>query len=192
MRDIATVRVIGWRFYRGWRLRRSRRYDGQESTSAPSARCWCCSHWQSQFRARCVIHSFSTGQFWMPGADSTSFRSLKGGSDLSCRLRDATLGRHGDRSALEAFMSSFIANRFAIASPAPDIAECELSIVLPCLNEAETVGICVAKAIETLKRLRIFGEVVVVDNGSDDGSGEVARRAGARVVKESRRGYGRA
>ena len=89
-------------------------------------------------------------------------------------------------------MSSFIANRFAIASPAPDVAECELSIVLPCLNEAETVGICVAKAMETLKRLRIFGEVVVVDNGSNDGSGEVARRAGARVIKEPRRGYGRA
>ena len=67
-----------------------------------------------------------------------------------------------------------------------------MSVVLPCLNEAETVGVCVAKALETLNRLRIAGEVVVVDNGCDDGSAEIARRAGARVVEEPRRGYGNA
>jgi glycosyltransferase involved in cell wall biosynthesis len=89
-------------------------------------------------------------------------------------------------------MSSFIANRLSFPVAAAAVAECEVSVVLPCLNEAETVGICVAKAMETLKRLRIFGEVVVVDNGSNDGSEEIARRAGARVVKESRRGYGNA
>ena len=89
-------------------------------------------------------------------------------------------------------MSSFIANRLSFPVAAAAVAECEVSVVLPCLNEAETVGICVAKAVETLKRLRIFGEVGVVDNGSNDGSEEIARRAGARVVKESRRGYGNA
>jgi len=99
---------------------------------------------------------------------------------------------YGGPSVAEVFMGSFIANRFAIATPAADTAECELSVVLPCLNEAETVGSCVAQAVETLKRLRIFGEVVVVDNGSDDGSAEIARRAGARVVKETCRGYGNA
>ncbi len=89
-------------------------------------------------------------------------------------------------------MSSFIANRLSIAANVPDPSECELSVVLPCLNEAETVGSCVAQALKTLAQLRIIGEVVVVDNGSGDGSDEIARRAGARVVKEARRGYGNA
>lgn len=68
----------------------------------------------------------------------------------------------------------------------------EVSVVLPCLDEAETVGTCVTTAIETLHRLGLRGEVVVVDNGSADGSGEIARAAGARVVFEARRGYGNA
>lgn len=68
----------------------------------------------------------------------------------------------------------------------------EVSVVLPCLNEAETVGTCVTTAIRTLQRLGIPGEVVVVDNGSDDGSPEIASTAGARVIGEPRRGYGNA
>ncbi len=68
----------------------------------------------------------------------------------------------------------------------------EVSVVLPCLNEAETVGTCVTTALDTLARLGIPGEVVVVDNGSEDGSPEIARQAGARVVSEPRRGYGNA
>ncbi|HVO25469.1 MAG TPA: glycosyltransferase family 2 protein [Candidatus Margulisiibacteriota bacterium] len=68
----------------------------------------------------------------------------------------------------------------------------EVSVVLPCLNEAATVGTCVAKGLEALRRLAVRGEVVVVDNGSTDGSGEIAARAGARVVEEPRGGYGSA
>lgn len=68
----------------------------------------------------------------------------------------------------------------------------ELSIVLPCRNEAATVATCVHKAQEALERLLLRGEVLVVDNGSSDGSAEIAARAGARVVHESRIGYGRA
>jgi glycosyltransferase involved in cell wall biosynthesis len=68
----------------------------------------------------------------------------------------------------------------------------ELSIVMPCLNEAKTVGICVTKALAWLQRQDIHGEVIVADNGSTDGSGAIAARLGARVVPVASRGYGNA
>lgn len=68
----------------------------------------------------------------------------------------------------------------------------EVSVVIPCLNEEATIGICIRKAQATLDRLGIAGEVIVADNGSTDRSVEIARSLGARVVHESRKGYGRA
>ncbi|HJT77941.1 MAG TPA: glycosyltransferase family 2 protein [Gemmataceae bacterium] len=68
----------------------------------------------------------------------------------------------------------------------------EVSVVMPCLDEARTVGRCVAKAVAELERLGVRGEVIVGDNGSTDGSQELARAAGARVVHAERRGYGSA
>ena len=68
----------------------------------------------------------------------------------------------------------------------------ELSVVMPCLNEAATVGQCVDNALAFLARRGLAGEVLVVDNGSDDASAALARAHGARVVAEPRRGYGRA
>jgi len=68
----------------------------------------------------------------------------------------------------------------------------ELSIVMPCLNEAETVGACVEKAMRFLKENGVDGEVVVADNGSTDGSVAIVQRIGARVVSVSTRGYGAA
>ena len=70
--------------------------------------------------------------------------------------------------------------------------ELEVSIVMPCLNEARTVGVCVAKAKAALERLGVNGEVVVADNGSVDGSQDIAIENGARVVNATRRGYGSA
>lgn len=69
---------------------------------------------------------------------------------------------------------------------------CELTVLMPCLDERETIAICVTKARAYLERSGIDGEVLVVDNGSADGSAQVAAAAGARVVHESRRGYGSA
>lgn len=63
---------------------------------------------------------------------------------------------------------------------------------MPCLNEAETVGVCVAKARRFIEEWDISGEVLVSDNGSVDGSQEIALRAGARVVSAARKGYGAA
>ncbi len=68
----------------------------------------------------------------------------------------------------------------------------ELSIVIPCLDEASSVALCVQKALRAFAREGIAGEVIVSDNGSTDGSREIASAAGARVVPCSVRGYGAA
>jgi len=67
-----------------------------------------------------------------------------------------------------------------------------VSVVMPCLNEAETLGRCIAAARTALEAAGIPGEVIVADNGSTDGSPEIASRAGARVVRVAERGYGAA
>jgi len=68
----------------------------------------------------------------------------------------------------------------------------ELTVVMPCLNEAETVATCVAKAVRFIADSGISGEVVVADNGSTDGSQRLAQEAGARVVHVNDKGYGNA
>jgi glycosyltransferase involved in cell wall biosynthesis len=68
----------------------------------------------------------------------------------------------------------------------------ELSVVMPCLNEQETVAICVRKAMGALRAAGIPGEVIVADNGSTDGSVELAQAEGARVVNIEQKGYGNA
>jgi glycosyltransferase involved in cell wall biosynthesis len=67
-----------------------------------------------------------------------------------------------------------------------------VSVVIPCLNEAENIVQCVQGALKVLRENGIAGEVIVADNGSDDGSAALADAAGATVVSEPRRGYGRA
>jgi glycosyltransferase involved in cell wall biosynthesis len=68
----------------------------------------------------------------------------------------------------------------------------EVSVVMPCLNEAETLGACIGKAQRALREHDIAGEVIVADNGSTDASAQIAERLGARVVRVEARGYGHA
>jgi glycosyltransferase involved in cell wall biosynthesis len=79
-----------------------------------------------------------------------------------------------------------------MTSPTPSEPTPELSVVMPCLDEAETLGTCIDKARGFLERHGVAGEVVIADNGSTDGSQEIARRHGARVVPVAERGYGAA
>jgi glycosyltransferase involved in cell wall biosynthesis len=67
-----------------------------------------------------------------------------------------------------------------------------VTILMPCLNEAETLGICIRKALKAIRDLNLDGEVVVADNGSTDGSQDIAAREGARLVHVPVRGYGAA
>jgi glycosyltransferase involved in cell wall biosynthesis len=80
----------------------------------------------------------------------------------------------------------------ADAASNEQIPTLELSIVMPCLNEAETLATCIGKARDYLERHKIAGEVLIADNGSSDGSQEIATNSGARVVPIPERGYGSA
>lgn len=71
-----------------------------------------------------------------------------------------------------------------------EVGEVEVSVVLPCLNEAETLPLCIEQARETLSRLGVSHEIILADNGSVDGSQMVARRLGARVIHVQAKGYG--
>jgi glycosyltransferase involved in cell wall biosynthesis len=73
-----------------------------------------------------------------------------------------------------------------------DPAAVELTVLMPCLDEARTVAICVRKAIEACRAAAVDAEVLVADNGSQDGSPELARAAGARVIHVAEKGYGAA
>ena len=71
-------------------------------------------------------------------------------------------------------------------------SQCELSIVMPCLNESETLETCILKAQQSLRELNVAGEIVIADNGSTDGSQNIATQLGARLVRVENKGYGAA
>ncbi len=73
-----------------------------------------------------------------------------------------------------------------------DHNDCELSIVMPCLNEAETLASCISKALAFLSKNKVSGEIIIADNGSTDGSQSIAKQLGAQVVSIKTRGYGSA
>ena len=71
----------------------------------------------------------------------------------------------------------------------PDL---DLTILMPCLNEAETLAICIRQAVAAIRDANVSGEVLVADNGSTDGSQQIALAEGARVLNVPTRGYGAA
>lgn len=85
-------------------------------------------------------------------------------------------------------------HQFSLISASPESSEepLELSIVMPCLNEAETLGTCITKARQWLIKNRVAGEIIVADNGSTDGSQQIAAVLGARVIDVVQKGYGSA
>src|ERR1041385_2605179 len=68
----------------------------------------------------------------------------------------------------------------------------DVTILMPCLNEAETLAVCIGKAQQGLQRAGVTGEILIADNGSTDGSIAIAEKAGVRVVHVKERGYGSA
>jgi glycosyltransferase involved in cell wall biosynthesis len=76
--------------------------------------------------------------------------------------------------------------------PTATMSTMELSVVMPCLNEADTLAACIDDAQSAMSRANIVGEIIVADNGSTDDSREIARAKGARVVEVRERGYGAA
>src|SRR5580658_4517173 len=80
----------------------------------------------------------------------------------------------------------------SVRMPFKESDSIELSVVMPCLNEAETLEICIRKAQKALQEAGIRGEVIIADNGSSDSSAEIAERLGARLVHVGTKGYGNA
>jgi glycosyltransferase involved in cell wall biosynthesis len=83
-------------------------------------------------------------------------------------------------------------DRQPVVSPLKEAATVEVSVVMPCLNEGGTLETCIVKAQRALREANIAGEIVIADNGSTDGSVEIAQRLGARLVNVRAKGYGSA
>jgi glycosyltransferase involved in cell wall biosynthesis len=89
-------------------------------------------------------------------------------------------------------MSTVVQTKPPVHAEVDDPSAPLVSVVIPCLNEAENIEQCVTAALQALREMDVPGEVVVADNNSEDDSARLAERAGARVVVERRRGYGSA
>jgi len=89
-------------------------------------------------------------------------------------------------------MPSGVAEATQTTPAMTDSTHREVSVVIPCLNEANSIGICVTKAREAICRAGMNGEILVADNGSTDGSVAIAEKAGAQIVRVAQKGYGSA
>jgi glycosyltransferase involved in cell wall biosynthesis len=89
-------------------------------------------------------------------------------------------------------LATLMSNGLPPTSQTEIMTDLELSIVMPCLNEAETLAVCIKKALQFLANNNVSGEVIIADNGSVDGSQQIANALGARVVDVRQKGYGAA
>jgi glycosyltransferase involved in cell wall biosynthesis len=89
-------------------------------------------------------------------------------------------------------MSTVVQTKPPVRADTEDRSTPLVSVVIPCLNEAENIEECVTAALDAMRKMDVAGEVVVADNNSEDDSALIAERAGARVIVEKRRGYGSA
>lgn len=107
---------------------------------------------------------------------------------------EPSLVLRGRLGTYDELMSSAEAGHGRATAPPGETGDCaiELSVVMPCLNECRTLETCIQKAQEAIERLGLPGEVIIADNGSTDGSQEIAEEMGARVVPVNNRGYGSA
>ena len=97
-----------------------------------------------------------------------------------------------ERVMMSSRMKTTLASDSALLEAIGGARQVEVSVVIPCLNEANSVAYCVDKSRKALQEAGIRGEVVVADNGSTDGSIEIAEEHGARVIRVAQRGYGAA
>ena len=89
-------------------------------------------------------------------------------------------------------MGTILASETPQAERVDTTGPVEVSVVIPCLNEANSLALCVDKAAKAFRASGLSGEVIVADNGSTDGSIKIAEQHGARVVRVPERGYGAA
>jgi glycosyltransferase involved in cell wall biosynthesis len=108
---------------------------------------------------------------------------LRGGESASMARESGDLEKNSQPAGVSPGLTA--------AEPNADVSV-EVSVVIPCLNEANSIGVCVDKALKALQSEKVRGEIIVADNGSTDGSQRIAEERGARVVAVSKRGYGAA
>lgn len=108
-------------------------------------------------------------------------------------LEPLNRSEHAPTEGVTSFMSTYIREQYSAGASSPTSHDAiEVSAVIPCLNEARTIGICIQKALRSFDALGVLGEVVVADNGSTDESVSIAENLNARVIHEQRKGYGAA
>ena len=124
--------------------------------------------------AQAVSHSL---QFFSRRGDCGGFRVMKSGSE---------------RVIMGSRMNTTLASEGTMPDAIGESRSVEVSVVIPCLNEANSLAFCVDKAVKAFKAAGLAGEVIVADNGSTDGSIQIAEEHGARVIRVPERGYGAA